>query len=146
DDLGVARRLAEPHVDDHLLDLGDGHHVGVAELFLERRHDVFRVSLFQAAHLSTTPSHLRQIRTLRPSPRILRPTRVALPHSGHTIWTLLACSGASRSTTPPLTWRCGLGLVWRLMMFTPSTTTRFFAGRTLSTRPRLPRSLPVITR
>src|SRR5262249_8028886 len=139
DELGVLRRLAEAHVDDDLLDAGDRHHVLVAELLLERRHDVLAVAVSQAAHLSTTPSHLRQIRTLRPAPRILRPTRVARPHSGHTICTLLACTGASRSTTPPLIWRPGFGLVCRLMMFTPSTTTRFFAGSTLSTRPFLPR-------
>ena len=40
---------------------------------------------------------------------------------------------------------CGFGRVWRLMMFTPSTTRRFLAATTRSTRPRLPRSLPVRT-
>ena len=110
DDLGVAGRLAEAHVDDDLLDLRDRHHVRVAELLRERRHDFLAVAFLQAAHLSTTPSHLRQIRTLRPSPRILRPMRVGLPHSGHTICTFEACSGASRSTTPPLICFCGLGL------------------------------------
>ena len=88
DNLGVRRRLAEAHVHDDLLDLRNGHHVGVAELFRERRHDFFLVTLSQAVHLSTTPSHLRQIRTLRPSPSILWPMRVCAPHSGHSSWTL----------------------------------------------------------
>ena len=43
DDLGVRRRLAEAHVDDDLLDLGDGHHVRVAELLRQRRDDVLLV-------------------------------------------------------------------------------------------------------
>src|SRR5207237_3199623 len=34
---------------------------------------------------------------------------------------------------------------WRLARATPSTITRFSRGRTLTTRPRLPRSLPAIT-
>src|SRR5205085_2392433 len=145
DDLGVLRRLAEPHVDDDLLDPRDRHHVAVAEFFLQRRYDVLLVPFPEAAHLSTTPSHLRQIRTLRPSPSTLRPIRVGLPHSGQTTCTLDACSAASRSTTPPLMFRCGFGLVCRLMMFTPSTSRRLVAGTTLRTRPRFPRSLPVMT-
>src|SRR5262249_33518711 len=47
---------------------------------------------------------------------------------------------------PPLMFFPGFGFVWRLIMFTPSMIRRFFSGFTLSTRPRLPRSLPVITR
>src|SRR4029434_10481829 len=142
--LGVGRRLAEPHVDDHLLDAGARHHVAVGELLFQRRHPFLLVALFQAVHLSTTPSHLRQIRTLR-SPSTRWPMRVILPHSGHTSWTLLACSAPSRSTIPPLMLRCGFGRVWRLMMFTPSTMTRFLSGITFSTRPRLPLSFPVVT-
>src|SRR5688572_13043455 len=71
--------------------------------------------------------------------------RVIFPQSGHTSCTLLACSAPSRSTIPPLMLRCGFGRVWRLIMFTPSTITRFFTGSTFSTRPRLPLSLPVVT-
>src|SRR5688572_17014599 len=141
--LGVRRRLAQPHVDDHLLDAGDRHHVAVAELLLERRRDFLQVAFLEAAHLSTTPSHLRQMRTLR-SPSTRWPMRVILPHSGHTSWTLLACTVPSRSTIPPLMLRCGFGFVWRLMTFTPSTMTRFLSGMTLSTRPRLPLSRPVV--
>src|SRR5205807_7413678 len=89
--------------------------------------------------------HLRQTRTLRPSPRILRPMRVCAPHSGQISCTLDACSDASRSTMPPLMLRPGFGLVWRLIMFTPSTTRRLAAGTIFNTRPRLPRSLPAMT-
>src|SRR5207244_13431347 len=141
-------RLAEAHVHHDLLDLGYGHDVLVAELLGECRHDFFLVLLLQPAHLSTTPSHLRQMRTLRPSPRTLWPTRVCAPHSGQTNCTFDACSDASRSTMPPLTFLPGFGFVWRLIMFTPSTMSRFFPsvpGRTFKTRPRLPRSLPVMT-
>src|SRR5436190_3546884 len=46
---------------------------------------------------------------------------------------------------PPLMLRPGFGFVWRLIMLTPSTTSRFFAGSTFRMRPRLPRSLPVMT-
>src|ERR1700741_38298 len=53
--------------------------------------------------------------------------------------------GASRSTMPPLMFLPGFGRVWRLIRLTPSTTSRLFSGTTFSTRPRLPRSLPVTT-
>src|SRR4029078_4263357 len=145
-DLRVARGLAESHVDDDLRDLRDRHHVGVAELLLQGRHDVFQITLAYAVHLSTTPSHLRQIRTLRPSSSTLCPTRVWAPHSGHTSWTLLAWSAASRCTTPPLMFLAGLGRVWRLIRFTPSTMRRFFSATMRMTRPFLPRSFPVVTR
>src|SRR5438874_12847899 len=138
DDLRVRCRLAETHVDDDLLDLRDRHHVLVAELLLERRDDFLLVFRFQSrVHLSTTPSHFRQMRTLRPSPRILWPTRVCAPHSGHTSCTFDACSDASRSTMPPLMFLPGFGFVWRLIRFTPSMTRRtlpFFDGTTLRMR------------
>src|SRR6266542_4418731 len=72
--------------------------------------------------------------------------RVCTPHSGHTSCTFDACNDASRSTMPPLMFLPGFGFVWRLIMFTPSTIRRFFSGSTFSTRPRLPRSLPVMIR
>ena len=71
--------------------------------------------------------------------------RVCAPHSGQISCTLDACSDASRSTMPPLMLRPGFGLVWRLIMFTPSTTRRLAAGTIFNTRPRLPRSLPAMT-
>src|SRR5205814_7796805 len=131
-----------------LFDLRHGHDVLVAELLLQGRHDFLDVLFFQARHLSTTPTHLRQTRTLRPSPSNLWPTRVCAPHSGHTSCTFDECSDASRSTMPPLMFLPGFGFVWRLIMFTPSTIRRTLSpspGRTFSTRPRLPRSLPVMT-
>src|SRR5262249_9799110 len=141
DDLRVGRRLAQAHVDDDLLDLRHRHHVLVPELLLQRRDDLFLIFRFQpCAHLSTTPSHLLQTRTLRPSPRILWPTRVCAPHSGQTSCTFEACSDASRSTMPPLMFLPGFGFVWRLIRFTPSTIRRFLSGSTFSTRPFLPRS------
>src|SRR6185295_15270958 len=149
DDLRVGRRFAEAHVHDDLLKLGHGHHVLVAELLGQRRDHFLLVFLFEPArHLSTTPSHLRHTRTLRPSPRILWPTRVWALHSGQTSCTFDACSDASRSTMPPLMPLPGFGFVWRLIMFTPSTIKRsvpVFDGTTFRMRPRLPRSLPVMT-
>src|SRR5262249_15701815 len=144
-EFGIRRGLTQPHIDDDLLDARHRHHVPVSELLLQRRHHVLLVPISQPAHLSTTPSHLRHTRTFRPSPRILCPMGVCAPHSGHTSWTFEAFSDASRSTMPPLTFLPGFGFVCRLIMFTPSTMSRFFSGRTLSTRPRLPRSFPVIT-
>src|SRR5688572_31222673 len=46
---------------------------------------------------------------------------------------------------PPFTFFCGFGRVCRLMMLMPSTISRFLTGSTLSTRPRFPLSLPVVT-
>ena len=68
------------------------------------------------------------------------------PHSGQTICTLDACSGASRFMMPPLMFLLGFGRVWRLTKFTPSTRRRFVAGIVFRTRPRLPRSFPAVTR
>src|SRR5262249_38854244 len=145
DQLRVGRRLTQAHVHHDLFHARDGHDVLVAELFGKSRHDFLLVLVPQPAHLSTTPSQWRQIRTLRPSPRILRPTRVCAPHSGQTSWTFDACRDASRATMPPLTFLPGFGLVWRLIRLTPSTTSRFLSGRIFKTRPRLPRSFPVMT-
>src|ERR1700748_919782 len=79
--------------------------------------------------------------------------RDGLPHDGHTSGTLDTFSGASRSITPPgiTCWLpdrrgAGRGLVWRLIMFTFSTTTRPSSGSTRWTGPGLPASLPAITR
>src|SRR5262249_14605222 len=110
-DLHVRSRLAKAHVHDDLFDLRHRHDVVVAELLAERRDDVLLVFVSQPAHLSTTPSHLRQMRTLRPSPRILWPMRVCAPHSGQTSCTLLAWTEASRSTMPPLMFFPGFAFV-----------------------------------
>src|SRR5262249_23772990 len=94
---------------------------------------------------STTPLHLRQNRTRCPSSSRRLPMRVGAPQSGQMIWTLDAFSAASRSTMPPLMFFWGLALVCFLMKFTPSTMTRPLRGSTRRTRPRLPRSRPVMT-
>src|SRR5690606_3754998 len=52
--------------------------------------------------------------------------------------------GASLSMMPPVTLRCGFGRVWRLTMFTPSTSRRW-SSSTRITRPRLPLSRPART-
>src|SRR5690606_31354772 len=145
DDLRVLRRLAEPHVDDHLRDLRDGHHVGVPELLHQGRRRLVGIALLQPTHLSITPPLLRLIRTFRPSSSVWKPTRVPLPASGSHSITFDAWMDASCSTMPPWMLRWGLGLVWRFTRFTPSTTTRLRAVSTNVTRPRLPRSLPAIT-
>src|SRR4030095_15405911 len=114
----------QAHVDHGLRDLRHSHHVREAELLAKRRHHVGHVPSFEAVHLSTTPLHFTQYRTRRPSSSRRRPMRVRAPHSGQISWTFDACSDASRSTMPPLMLRWGLGRVWRLMKFTPSTMTR----------------------
>ena len=122
------------------------HHVLVAELLRERRDDFLLILLFQPAHLSTTPSHLRQMRTLRPSPRILWPTRVCAPHSGQTSCTLrrvqrrLALDDAALDVLAGVRLRVALDQVHA---FDDQAVLR--PGSTFSTRPRLPRSLPVMT-
>jgi hypothetical protein len=85
---------------------------------------------------------LRPIRTRDPSDSTFLPTRVGSLVSGSSSITLLAWIDASRSMIPPLMFFCGFGRVCRLIMFTPSTTTRLRPGTTASTRPFLPRSLP----
>src|SRR5262249_12659681 len=111
----------------------------------ERGDDVPGIALSQPVHLSTTPLHLRQNRTRPPFSSRRWPTRVGSPHSGQTICTFDALSGASRSTIPPLTFFCGSGLVRPFTNSTPSTTSRPRPGSARSTRPRLPRSRPAIT-
>ena len=71
-------------------------------------------------------------------------TRDGLPHFLQYSCTFETWIGPSFSMMPP--WRCFCeGLVCRLMKFTFSTMTRCFSGRTMSTRPRLPFSLPAMT-
>src|SRR2546428_12707124 len=53
-ELRILRRLAESHVDDDLLELGDRHHIRVPELCLERRNDFLLIALLQPVHLSTS--------------------------------------------------------------------------------------------
>jgi hypothetical protein len=54
--------------------------------------------------------------------------RVGAALSGSTSMTFDTWIEASRSTMPPLTFFCGFGFVWRLIMLTPSMITRLFSG------------------
>src|SRR6516162_10213308 len=86
DELGVPRRLADPHVDRDLGQAWDLHHVGVAELLPQRGRDLGPVPLLQArldppggrllrcrCHQTSLPL-VREIRTLArlPSPSSIR--------------------------------------------------------------------------
>src|SRR3990172_2057389 len=150
-ELDVLGRLADAHVDHDLLQARHRHHVGVVPLLHQARRYLLNVGGLEPgadlapAHLSSTPSQRRQMRTLRPSASVRAPIRVRLPHSPQTTMTLLAWIGASRSAMPPLMLRWGLGRVRRLMNPTPCTITRFFSGITFRIFPCLPASLPAIT-
>src|SRR6185369_8371473 len=83
-------------------------------------------------------------RTLRPSASVRNPTRSPFFVTGFHSATFERSMAASFSTMPPCTWRCGFGFVWRLIMFTPSTTT-WPSSSTLTTVPRRPLSRPAVT-
>src|SRR3972149_963227 len=86
----------------------------------------------------------RQTRTFAPSGRTRKPTRTGWLQLLQMSMTLEMCSGASFSTMPawvPMA-RCRM---WRLIMFTPCTTTRFFSGKTCRTWPCFPLPLPAMT-
>ena len=144
DDLGVLRRFAEPHVDDDLLDLRDRHHVAVAELLLQRRHDFLLVPFLQAAHLSTTPSHLRQMRTLRPSPRswLADPGRLAALGADQLHVRRVQRRLALDQPALDVALRVRLGVALD-DVHALDDQRGSSPARTFSTRPRLPRSLPV---
>src|SRR5882724_10919291 len=85
----------------------------------------------------------RAKRTFRPSSRNLKPTLVGLSDFGSSRATFETWIAASRSMMPPASVRPGL--VWRLMTFTPWTTTRCSVGSTRSTSPTLPLLRPAMT-
>src|SRR5207244_1144836 len=109
EELRVLRRLAEPHVEDDLLEPRHGERVAVAELAHERRDDLLCVPLTQsrrhAVHtLSISSPQRRQTRAARPSSRRRRPTRAGLlqrPQMGSTFERWIE---ASFSTIPPGLW------------------------------------------
>src|SRR5690606_18227478 len=144
----VGRGLAHAHVERDLADLRHLHRIGVAELLHELRHHLFLVERFQTAHFfipqasSASPLE-RNTRIRRPSSSTLTPMRSPLPVAGLNGITLDTWIGASRSITPPGCPAWGLGLVWRLTMFTLATITR--SPSTRITSPRLPLSLPATT-
>src|SRR3546814_7279891 len=79
-------------------------------------------------------------RTFLPS-LVSKRTRVGLPVLGSATATLLTCSGASLRSRPPCG-SCWFGFLWRVMIFTPATTTLPSFGRLCVTSPVLPLSLP----
>src|SRR5690606_5825268 len=149
EDLLVGRGLAHAHVERDLLQARDLHRIGVAEALHQLRHHFFLVELFKSGghrgipQASSASPLERNTRSLRPSSSTLIPMRSPLPVAGLNSITFETWIGASRSTTPPGCPACGFGLVWRLTRFTLDTTT--LSPWTLTTSPRLPLSLPVVT-
>src|SRR5437899_4783942 len=148
--LRVADRLAHSDVEDDLLDLRDLHHVRVAELLAQLVLHGLVIPLFQhgghdGSSTTIASPHCRHTRSFVPSSSRRWPMRVGLPQCGQTTMTLPSPSGIGWSTIPPFWFLEGFGLVWRLAMLTPATMTVCALGRTSCTRPRLPRSFPVMT-
>src|SRR5690606_5768770 len=149
EDLLVGRGLAHAHVERDLLQARHLHRIGVAEALHQLRHHFFLVELFKSGghrgipQASSASPLERNTRSLRPSSSTLIPMRSPLPVAGLNSITFATWIGASRSTTPPGCPACGFGLVWRLTRFTLDTTT--LSPWTLTTSPRLPLSLPVVT-
>src|SRR5262249_41821994 len=96
-------------------------------------------------YLSKVVPQRRQERTFFPSAKTVWPMRVCFPQLEQTIITFDTLMGPSFSTMPPLTFFCGFGRVWRLMIWACSTTTVFFSGLMERTRPVRPASGPDIT-
>src|SRR5206468_4302236 len=136
--LGVLRRLAEPHVEHDLLQAWHGQRVLEAEVAHERRGDLGAVALAQAGgHAHSPPSgspQRRQMRSPRPSGSRRWPTRVGLLHLAQMGTTLERWIDASFSWMPPgcCTPR---GFTCRFTMLTRSMSTR---SRSPSTRNTLP--------
>src|SRR6476619_7169734 len=145
DELGVARRLTDTHVDDDLDDAGHLHDVGEAELREECGLDLVRVALleprsglladFSHDHRSLPERTATRTRVAfwRPS-RSTSSTRVLMRVgsfvSGSTTATLLTWTGASWVTRPPV--RLPRPVVPALVCFVirlmPSTSTRWVSG------------------
>src|SRR6478609_6604308 len=169
DQLRVASRLADAHVDHDLGQTGDLHDVRDVELGPQGREDLLAVAGLQTrgdrgrsgglglGHQISLPV-LREMRTERsasyvePSGRRLvtssrrKPTRVT--PSPSTSITLETWIGASVVMMPPVVparppWLTTL--VCRLMRLTPSTITRCSSRSTWMTLPSAPLSWPAIT-
>src|SRR3546814_710039 len=113
--LGVLDGLAHAHVDHDLLDPRRLHGVLVRELLYQGGADHLIVVLLQpghGAHRSITSPERLANRTLRPSSRTLKPTRVGLPSCGSTWATLETSIVASFSTMPPA--EVDDGRVWQI--------------------------------
>src|SRR5713101_1123530 len=148
--LRVTDGLAHADVEDDLRDLRDLHDVAVAELLAQLILHGRVVALFQyGSHYlgsSTTIASPQRMHTRSLLFSSIRwATRVGFPQCGQTTMTLPSPSGMGCSMIPPFWFFVGFALVWCLAMFTPATITVWSPGRTSCTRPRLPRSLPVMT-
>src|SRR3984957_5279717 len=158
--LGVLAGFAQADVHGDFLQLRNGHIVLPAKPLHQRRHRFVAIFFLQSTlhclplprvkfklvYLSSAVLQRRPLRTLLPSGKTVWPMRVCLPQLPQTTITLETLMDASFSTMPPLMFFCGLGRVWRFIIATCSTTTRFFFASMDSTRPLLPASLPAITR
>src|SRR6478735_4905609 len=143
--LGVLLGLADAHVERHLDQLRRLHRRRVAERLHELSADLVVVTVLESCHQSSSVPERRDTR-LRTPPSRVTPTRVGLWSFGSTNATLEMWIDASRSMTPTSRFgRPGTGRWWRLIMFRPSTYTRWFAGSTRMTLPVFPLSLPEIT-
>src|SRR5262245_1683686 len=148
DDLRVLDRLAQPHVEDDLLETRDRHGVRVAEFAHQCGSDLGAVPFAQPgrhAHpCSSVSPQRRHTRTPRPSSRRRWPIRAGLLHRPQRSTTLEAWSDASFSTMPPCCWT-PRGFTWRFTRFRRSITTRSLSVRTRRILPVLPRSRPAMT-
>src|SRR5579875_2141282 len=146
--LRVLLALTHTHVDGHLHDLGSLHRRVIAKALDQRGANLVLVPGLQTcSHQSILVPLRRATRTRLPS-TTSTPTRVGLPSLGSTSATLEIWIPPSFSITPLVCCAVGdIGLAFwcRLIMFSPSTNTRSFLASTRSTRPCLPRSLPLIT-
>ena len=139
--LGIGQGLAQADVDDDLREPRDLLRVAVFELLLERRHDLGRVALLESAGHAFTSScspQWRQTRTRRPLSSVACPMRVGLSQLRADEHDLAdrASAGRCPGCRPAGSWACGRscssvwrGLVWRLAMLRPSTTTDDATGR-----------------
>src|SRR6478736_4726531 len=169
DQLRVASRLADAHVDHDLGQAGHLHDVLDVELRLERGEDLLAVAGLQTrrhrsggrrlglGHQISLPV-LREMRTLRsalyvePSGRRLstssrrKPTRVTpLPSTSMTFETWIGASAVMMPPVVPARPPWLTTLVCRLTRLTPSTMTRSSSRSTWITLPSAPLSLPAIT-
>src|SRR5260370_1116334 len=156
--LGFLDGLADAHVDHDLHDPRDRHDVQ-PRLGDKLGADLIEVTALEArfvaravrglgggagCHQPSSPSHERQTRIFVPSSPRENPTPL-VPQVPQTSVTLDRATGSSLVMIPP---SCpppraeGRTFSWRFTRLTPSTGTRFLAGRTAITRPSLPASLP----
>src|SRR5581483_8470012 len=113
---------------------------------MNRLHNLFvRSVVIRLSYLSSTSPQLLHIRSFLPSGSDFAPIRVGLLQFPQRIMTLERWIFPSISRIPPFGF-FWLGRVCFLRIFSFSTTTVCFSGRTCKTLPSFPFSLPVMTR